>query len=404
MAVPSFTWEAAFGSLPADSSYTWVADITANVGSNSFTRGKNSDLDKIEAGSGSLVLLDDEGDFDPRNAASPYYPDVRPMVPIRQYATLAGVDYPLCIHFVEQWPRTRDGGIVTRNLRTVDGFAILATAPLANLSLGVDTTGAHIDDVLDAIGWPAGARLISSGAASVVAQSWAETDGTSALSYMQEMSSNEAGLLYMDGQNRVVFLGRADLLGPPFNAIQAYFSDDPADGQFVYAASVPVFAIDRVFNDWTGTRPGGTTPQNAQDATSIGMYRDRPKQIQTLLTNDSDVLATMQSYLSYYKDPRERLAQITVIPGEDSACWVACLPLAIGDRIAVTETPVVGSKRTDEYLIESVTLARQPGSDAGAAFTYSIFPTDAGGTGGSVSGFILDDPALGIFDTSTLGF
>lgn len=352
-----------------------------------------------------MLLLDDAANFDPRNVSGPYFGEVRPMVPIRQYATLAGVDYPLCLHYVIDWSRARSGGMITRPLKTVDGFALLALAGLAGLSLGVDTTGGQISDVLDYIGWPAGRRILSTGAASVVAQNWADTDSTTALSHLQALSSNEAGLLYMDGQGRVAFLDRGDLLGPPFNAIQAYFSDDGQDGQFVYASSTPVFAADRIFNDWVGTRPGGTAAQQSSDSDSIDRYGHRPKQIATLLTNDSDVLATMQNYNAYYLEPREALASITCIPGEDSAYWVACLTLDVGDRIAVTETPPVGSKRTDEYLVESVTVNRQPGSDGGTTFTYSLFPTDVGGTGGGTpSGFVLDDAALGVLDTSALGF
>src|SRR4051812_15643986 len=105
MSIPTFKWEVAFGSLPAASSYTWTADISADVGANRFSRGKSSDLDKIEAGTGALNLLDTVGNYDPNYVSGAYYPNVRPMVPLRQTAVLDGVTYPLCVHYVETWGR-----------------------------------------------------------------------------------------------------------------------------------------------------------------------------------------------------------------------------------------------------------------------------------------------------------
>lgn len=397
MAVPVFKWEAAFGSLPGDATPTWVADLTKNVGGNSYTRGKNADLDRIEAGTGGLILLDDAGDFDPRNTGGPYYPDVRPMAPIRQYATLGGVDYPLCQHFIQRMPRTRVAGMVTRQIVTVDGFAMLATAPLAGLDLTAGGSGAQVTAILDYIGWPSALRVIATGAASLIETSFAASDTTKALAYLQNIAANEAGLLFMDGQGRVVFIGRGDLLGPPFNAIQAHFSDDPRDGQFVYQSSVSDFSSDLVWNDWTGTRPGGD-PQNANDSTSQDRYGARSQSVSMLVPNDTDVLNTMQHYLGLYKEPVERLTSISVIPGEDSAYWVTVLLLDVGARVTVTETFPWG-KRADDYLIEKVTCARGPGSDSGAAFTYALIPATSG-----ADGFRLDDPVLGQLDLNGLGF
>lgn len=401
MAVPTFTWSAAFGSLPDDPTPTWNADLSENVGTNTYGRGKAFDLDRIEAGSGKLELLDDEGDYDPRNASSPWYPYVRPMVPIRQTATLAGTDYPLCSHFVSHWPRHRQAAFITRSLSTVDGFEILATASVAGMTLAAGGAGAQVADILDYIGWPAALRDIATGSASLIEQTFADNDSTRALPLLQEIAANEAGLLFMDGEGKVVFVGRNDLLGPPFNEIQAHFSDDSADGQFIYVDSTPYFALDRVFNDWTGSRPGGD-PQNVQDSDSIDKYRRRSRSMNTRLTSDSDVLNTVQHYLSLYREPLERLQSITFAPGEESAAWVAVFGLEIGDRIAVTETPPYGGKRTDDYLIEGLTFNRAPGSDAGATVTYALIPATI--PGAVELGLIFDDAALGKLDTAVLGF
>lgn len=402
MGVPTFSWEIAFGNLPGDDPYTWPADISLDVAANTFTRGKSSDLDQIQAGTGSLTLYDSDGDYDPRHSGSPWYPNVKPRVPIRQTATLDGITYPLCLLYVQSWPRTRQAGLVLRNLTMVDALAILGQAGVAGLAIAQGTTDTHVTAVLDYIGWPAGKRSIGTGSATIAAQDFAATDTTTALAYLQAVASNEAGLLYADGAGAIVFLGRGDLLGPPFNDIQAHFTDDPTDtGAFVYIDSVPTFGDDRIFNDWTGTRPNGTTAQQAIDPTSVGEYGDLAKNVQTLLVNDSDLLATMQTYLAYYKEPRERLAQITVAPNEDSAYWHAVLPLDIGSRVSVAETMLYGDKRTDDYLIEAIECPGGPGSDAGREITYKLWPTDIPGI---PSGLVFDSATLGLLNTATLGF
>lgn len=373
MSIPTFTWEIAFGSLPA-AVPVWNTDISDLVGANNVARGRNSDLDQVEAGSGQLELLDHLADFNPRNQDSPYYPNVRPMVPIRQFATLDGVDYPICWHYVTAWPRRRVGGYQSRTLSTVDAFLPFARTSLAGLSILAGTTGDHIDAVLDYVGWPVDRRRVSTGSASVQAVVFADGDTTGALQYMQQMAVDEAGVFFVAADGAAVFISRGDFTSAPYNVSVAAFTDQPGGGGITATDIIPAYDIDHIYNDWIGTTVGGTA-QRATDALSVERHFTSTRSISFRLLTDADVLDTIQHYVLLYGEPVERVEQIVVNPVEDSDIWQTMLSLEIGDRVTVTDTDLDGISRTADYFTQHIAFSRRPGSDAGAEFVLSLGPT-----------------------------
>jgi hypothetical protein len=104
MAVPTLKCQVAFASNPLASSPTWT-DISALCSRDGFTysRGRASELDQIQAGRATVVLQSINREFEPGYSGSPYYPNVTPGHPFRLLATWSGVDYPLFQGFVESF-------------------------------------------------------------------------------------------------------------------------------------------------------------------------------------------------------------------------------------------------------------------------------------------------------------
>lgn len=74
--------EIAFGSNPGDSSYSWT-DVSAYLRSFHISRGRQYELNAMQAGTCDIVLKNLDRRFEPGYASSPYYPNIRPMVPVR---------------------------------------------------------------------------------------------------------------------------------------------------------------------------------------------------------------------------------------------------------------------------------------------------------------------------------
>ncbi len=96
--------------------------------------GRDHESDRVRVGTLTLTFRDPDGRFNPLNAASPYWPNVRPMVPIRVTETVGGTTYPVFRGFVERWPPlwAMHGRYGTVTVTAVDPLAILAGTDLRN--------------------------------------------------------------------------------------------------------------------------------------------------------------------------------------------------------------------------------------------------------------------------------
>lgn len=343
----------------------------------SYQRGRQNEITRMETGTGRLILSDPNSDFDAGNTAGLHYPDVKPMVAVRALATIAGTNYPLFQHFAERWPRTvRVRGTYTeREVSTVDGFEWLARAGLASDVHAEQVTGARITTVLDNIGWSSALRDLDTGQATHAAVTFAAGDTTKALAHLLDIAESENGLLFIDAQGRVAFVERHALVKTPYTVSQVTFRDDLAGGGgYPFVDSLPSFDLDNTFNDWTGTRTGGT-PQTASDATSQTDYGLRSDQFTSTVTADGDVLSQAQWKLAQFKDPLNRLESITVMPGDDTAFWEAVLGLEIGDRITVRELPPgFSTVQSKDYVIQRIEAIFPIGPVSGASFTFGLWP------------------------------
>lgn len=139
--------EIAFGYDPFDAAPVWT-DVTADVRGLSFARGRQYELDRIDAGTARVTLSNLAGDYNPKNTAGTYYPDVKAMVPIRITATYNAVTYRQWYGFVERWPMTFPAQ--TDSLVTVECIDLFKLLALADASAANRTTAV---EALSPVAW-----------------------------------------------------------------------------------------------------------------------------------------------------------------------------------------------------------------------------------------------------------
>lgn len=205
--------QAAFGYGAADPDPRWT-DISSYVRTCSWQRGRQNELNQMAAGTATVVLNDVDSHWDSRNPDSPFYPNVKPGLPVRAALYVGAKRYPLFYGFAERLPRTeRIGDIYTqRQLDLTDGFALLAAAGVGGYTYGEQTSDARVNAVLNDIGWPERDRRIGVGASTMQEKEFAGSDDTRAQQHLNNVADSENGLLFVDGAKNLVFIGRHELL------------------------------------------------------------------------------------------------------------------------------------------------------------------------------------------------
>ena len=114
----------------------------------STSRGRNYELDRFDAGTASFEIDNTSGWYHSHNTESPYYPNVKPMVPIRVRAVVAGTIYPIWFGFVERWPITHPGNI--ESIVHVDAVDLFKPLSLAQVRQADRTT---LVEALSPVAW-----------------------------------------------------------------------------------------------------------------------------------------------------------------------------------------------------------------------------------------------------------
>jgi hypothetical protein len=106
---PVISCQAAFGSSPSDPAvYPAWTDITTRYRGLDAQRGRQYELDQLAAATVTIELDNFDGAFNPVNTASPYYPNVKLMTPVRVLASWQGRTYQVFSGHIEYLPETYD--------------------------------------------------------------------------------------------------------------------------------------------------------------------------------------------------------------------------------------------------------------------------------------------------------
>jgi hypothetical protein len=378
----------------ADSTAVTV-DVSNQVDSIKTNRGRTALSDIFQTGTMSLRIIDQNGDFNPMNPASPYYNLLTPMRKVTITASYEGTTYPIFAGYITSYDTTtpRDvGEVVYTTIQAVDGFRLFQNAQITTVASATagQTTGTRIGKILDAVGWPVGMRDIDAGQTTVQAD-----PGTlrTSLGAMQLITSTEYGSLYMDGFGNVVFQDRlltsSSVAGTPID-----FNDNGTGISYNNA----LWKLDDtlVFNKATITRTGGT-PQVAFNQASIDKYFLHSYQEQNLLMEtDAEALNNAQAFVASRQETSIRCDAVTLDLYTDNydAGILAALDLDFFDPITVTTTQPGSSTLTKTLQVFGVSHDIRPSNWKTVLTTLEPI----------IDSFILDSSQYGVLGTSTLSY
>jgi hypothetical protein len=357
-------------------------DITQYVRGGSTNRGAQRELERIEAGTASLVLDNRDGRFTPFYAAGAYYPNILPMRQIRILATWSSTDYPVFQGFVESWPVVFPGEMDTEvTVSLVDGFTMLARAFVSGGFIE-QSSGARIEAILDAVAWPEAERDIDVGIQTVPALT---LENVSALEHLQQIAHAEGGRLFMGRDGKVVF--REDIEVNPDLSTRRWADDGSG---MSYRDIVIVCNDDLILNDVHMTRTGGTE-QVAVDLDSqaeFGIRSSAETDIQ--LASDGAVLTRAELQITRYANPILRLESLV-----DNAMahdfWDRVLIRDLTDIVLVVES------RTDTEQTSSLEgISHEIGRDGSWTVTIAVAPSQI------VQAGVLDDASFAQLDSTAI--
>jgi len=372
-----------------------TVDVSNQVDSVKTNRGRTALSDIFQTGTMSLRIIDQNGDFNPMNPASPYYNLLTPMRKVTITATWNGNTYPIFAGYITSYDTTtpRDvGEVVYTTIQAVDGFRLFQNAQITTVASATagQTTGTRIGKILDAVGWPTGMRDIDAGQTTVQAD-----PGTlrTSLGAMQLITSTEYGSLYMDGFGNVVFQDRqltsSSVAGTPVD-----FNDNGTGISYNNA----LWKLDDtlVFNKATITRTGGT-PQVAFNQASIDKYFLHSYQEQNLLMEtDAEALNNAKAFVASRQETSIRCDAVTLDLYTDNydAGILAALDLDFFDPVTVTTTQPGSSTLTKTLQVFGISHDVRPNNWKTTLTTLEPI----------IDSFIIGSSQYGVLGVNTLSY
>lgn len=371
-----------------------IVDVSDLVDSIISNRGRQLSAEQFNTGTASVRILDQNGDFNSQNTASPYYSYLSPMRKIAITATYLGVTYPIYAGYITAYTTTTPrftGDLVYTTITAVDGFRLFQNAQffgVAGATAG-ETTGSRTIKILDTIGWPASMRDIDTGQTTVQADPGTQR---TALSALQTVATTEFGAIYMSADGKATFQDRAVTAGSIGGTAKVFSDNGSGIG---YSNVLWVFDDTQIYNLATVTRTGGSV-QTVSDSASIAQYFTHSyNQSGLLMQTDAEALNYAQAFVASRKDTAVRVDSLTLDLQQDNydAGTIAGLDLDFFDPVTIT-TSQPNSTLTKTVQIFGVAMQIKPDSWK-VNFTTAEPIIDA---------FILDSAIYGILGTSVLSY
>jgi hypothetical protein len=372
-----------------------IVDVSNVVDSVTTMRGRNLQADVFQTGTLTLRIVDQNGDFNPQNPASPYYGLLTPMRKVAITATYNGTEWPMFSGFITSYTTTTPKmatDVVYTTITAVDGFRLFQNSQITNVTLASagDLPGERVNAILDEIAWPPSQREIEYG--DTIFQADPGTLRT-ALAALQTASISEYGAIYMDARGSVNLKDRAFCIEsqtiPP-----VVFNDDGTEITYFNA----VWRLDdtQVYNSASITKIGGTA-QIAEDQASIDEYFVHSYTQQNLVMDTNQAaLDYARAYVASRKATRTRCdaIELDLYTENYNDGIIAALDLDFFDPVEVTTNQPGNSTLQQTLQVFGVMHRVSPNSWKTTFTTQEPI----------IDGFILNSTLYGVLDTSVLAY
>jgi hypothetical protein len=374
-----------------------IVDVSNQVDGITTRRGRNAEADQFQTGTCTLRIVDQTGDFNPMNTASPYYGLLDPMRKVEISATHLGITYPIFSGFITSYdtltPQEASVDVVYTTITAVDAFRLLQNAQIttvAGTSAG-QLSGARINNLLDQVSWPASMRDVDPGLTTMQADPGTQR---TALAACQVVSTSEYGAFYVDASGSFVFQDRA-LTSSSIGGTATVFSDDGSPGLNYFDAQWVLNDV-LIYNQANITRSGGAVQQSSNAASIAKYFLHSYTQTNLLMETDAVALDYAQAYVASRAETTVRCDALTLdlyTENYDTGI-VAALDLDFFDPITVTTTQPGSSSLVKTLQIFGVAMTIRPNKWQ-VKFT-TLEPI--------IDAFILNSTEYGVLGTNTLSY
>jgi hypothetical protein len=386
-----------------------LIDVTDFVRGFNFNRGKSRELDRFQAGQGSVTFNNNSRAFDPTFEDSPFAGQIEPRRQIR----ISLDDVVQYEGTIDDWNISYDaGGNSVATAQAFDGIANLANIRLEAFTPGKSgdvfilndlfqgvlngtdgllggnvRTGQAIDSALNNIGWPDDKRDIDNGLA--IVEENPVPDGTIILDYLQTVATSEPSGVFISKSGDVKFIER----NASFLANKPFLSDDGTG--IPYTIVSVIFGTELLFNEIIVSN--SETQVEATSETSINLYGKRDVTRNTVLNSVTQMEQLADFLVRKFDAPEFRFEVLEVDLANLSPSQRAeMVALELGDFVQVKFTPndiPPAIERFGEVISISSTVSP----------TSEVIQIGLQSTQGAL--IVLDDQAFGKLDSeSVLGF
>jgi len=340
-----------------------IVDVSDQINYIQTSRGRNALVDQFQNGQLTLRIVDQNGDFNPTNPASPYYTYLTPMKKVQISATYGANTYNIFSGFITSYVNTQPKDateVAYTTIQAVDAFRLAQNAQISTVTGATagNLSGTRINQILDQINWPATMRDIDAGLTTMQAD-----PGTArtSLDAMTTVSTSEYGALYVNTDGEFVFQDRSVTAGSIGGTVTTF--NDNGTG-IPYANANWKLDDTLIFNSAQVSRAGGS-PQTAINQASIDKYFIHSYNLQDLLMQtDAVALDYARAYVASRAETSVRCdgIELDLYTNNYNSGILAALELDFFDPIRVVTTQPGGSTLDKTLQIFGVSNTITPNS------------------------------------------